>query len=612
MIDALIPWLAAAIALLWAYPWARWLARRDPLLTLLLTVTLSPGGLAWIMQGLAAISPALVAFWPVTGLLALGSGAGWWVLRSMDNSHRPRGNPNRPRGNPNRPRGNPHQAPDTPRDPDARHPLRLATILVVLLLVALTLFNAAYWPLGEDDALSLYAPMAYRFATTGQFGIIGGGNDAGLYNAYPQLIPLAMAYLQLAAGAPHEYAGRFVVAVLGLAMAGAACALGRELFGRRAGLAAAYLVAATPILLHWASAAYTDLPAGTYYTLALLFAWRMARRSGDREALLAGLLGGLAAFTKNSALLIAPTLAGWVIYTWWARWRDPAREAVRPRQAGLLAGGFLLAAGPWYGHALLAYGYLVPPTGWTSHAQHTLAALLGPALVFSQYMLNGALVVLGMGWQIVRLWRTRWAFEARAALLVGFSVPYWGVWWWLFSYELRFLLLIWGVLAVMGGGALLAGWEALSCRWQPSRRWQAPVRWLASRHLLRVLLPLLVVALALPAMRTAVDHKPALLRDPLMSDQARHLQQLGDRWLAVVWLQNNAPPGSRVLVADYKLTFGLLRAGLRPDFNDNSPEALVRGYDYWLASRWQQPDWIAASDLREVFAVDGYRVYAVP
>ena len=112
----------------------------------------------------------------------------------------------------------------------------------------------------------------------------------------------------LASGAPHEYAGRFVVAVLGLAMVGAACALGRELFGWRAGLAAAYLVAATPILLHWASAAYTDLPAGTYYTLALLFAWRMASRSGDREALLAGLLGGLAALTKNSALLIAPTM----------------------------------------------------------------------------------------------------------------------------------------------------------------------------------------------------------------------------------------------------------------------------------------------------------------
>ncbi len=579
MPETLIPWLAAVIALLWAYPWARWLARRDPVLTAVLTVALSPGGLAVTMLALAALSPALVAFWPVTGLLALGSGLGWWMLRRAIR---------------------PARLPSA--DPHARHPLRLVTILVIAGLVTLTLFNAAYWPLGEDDALTLYAPMAYRIAATGQFSIPGDTNSAGLYSAYPQLTPLVMAYLQLATGAAQEYAGRSVIAALGLALVGAAYALGRELFGRRAGLAAAYLVAATPILLHWAAAAYTDLPAAAYYTLALVFAWRLVSRPGGREALLAGLLGGLAAFTKNSALLIAPALAGWVAYSWWARWQDPARVggAVRPRHAGLLAAGFLLAAGPWYAHALLTYGHLIPPTGWTHQAQRTALTLLGPTLAPGQYMLGGVLTVPGMGWQIVRLARTRWAFEARAALLVGFSVPYWLVWWALFSYELRFLLLIWGVLAVMGGGALLAGWEALARSWSPPR------------GLMRVVLPLLALALALPAARISVDNKPALLRDPWMSDRERHLQQLGDRWLAVVWLQNNAPEGARVLLTDSLLYFGLLSDGLRPDLNDRFEREFVLTYDYWIASPWQEPEWAAEAGLREVFAVERYRIFVIP
>lgn len=579
---ALYSWLAVALALLWAYPWARWLARREIVLTVLLTVTLSLGGLAWIMQGLAAIFPGLVAFWPITMLVALAGGAGWIVLRRF--------------------------APVAPQhalsDSDERHPLRLVTILIVLALVALTLFNAAYWPLGEDDALSLYAPMGYRIATTGQFGAEGGPNNAGLYNAYPQLNPLVMAYVQLAGGAPNEYAGRFVMAVLGLGTVGVAYALGRELFGRRTGLAAAYLVAATPILLHWAAGAYTDLPSATYYGLALVFAWRLVQRPSARDALLAGLLAGFAAFTKNSGLLIAPALVGWVVYSYWAGRvvRDPAREVtpIKLPLAGALAAGFLLTAGPWYIHSQLAYGHMIPPTGWTTQAQHTLAALIGPALATGQYMISGVLVVLGIGWQMVRLWRSRWAFDPRAALLVGFTVPYWGVWWWLFSYELRFLLLVWPVLAVMGANVLLTGWAALSRRWTPSRT------------ALRVVLPLLVVALALPAMRMSVDHKPAILREPLMNDLDRHLEQLGDRWLAVVWLQNNAPEGASVLVSDYKLYFGLQRVQLAPDLNDHFEREFVAQHDYWLASPWQQPDWLADAGLREVYATDGYRVYAVP
>jgi hypothetical protein len=66
-------------------------------------------------------------------------------------------------------------------------------------------------------------------------------------------------------------------------------------------------------------------------------------------------------------------------------------------------------------------------------------------------MIGGLLGFAGLAALVWRLWRTRWRFDPAAALLVGFGVPFWLVWWWGFSYDLRFLLLIWPLFAVMGG-----------------------------------------------------------------------------------------------------------------------------------------------------------------
>ena len=168
--------------------------------------------------------------------------------------------------------------------------------------------------------------MSLRYVASGQF------SGAGLYDAYPPLVPLLMAFPHLAGGAPNEYTARFMVAALALAAIGAAYLLGRDLFGRQVGLAAAVLAASVPILPHWAASGYTDLPAGTYYTLAALFAWRTFRRPHPAHALLAGLLAGLALLTKNGGLLLIGLLPAWIVYTHWAaRWQaDPAGHRDRP------------------------------------------------------------------------------------------------------------------------------------------------------------------------------------------------------------------------------------------------------------------------------------------
>ena len=582
MIDQLLPWLAAIFSLLLAYPWVRWLlilpARRDnpqprdPLLTLLLTVGLSLGALTWLMMLLAALAPALLSFWRVTALGLIVHLTGWaaWQRR-----------PVKPR-------------PLRPADAGWwRRPVPLTALIIVLVLVGLTLFNAAYWPFGEDDTLTIYGPVAFRFATTGQF------SGAGLYDAYPVLGPLAFAYVHLAAGVPNEYAARFVVAALALVTVGGAYVLGRDLYGRAVGLTAAFLTITTPILTHWAASGYTDLPAGAYYVLTAVAAWRLFTRPHPAYAALTGLLAGLAAFTKNGALLLVGSLVGWVLYSYWVTWRRSSAEGwpIRGRHAALMAGAFALIAGPWYGHTLLSFGYLVPPTGWIDQAQHTLAALFAPLLNFRNFMLGGLLSIPGMAAMLWELWRSRWHFAPRPALLVGFSLPFWGVWWWFFSYDPRFLLMIWPLLAVMSGWLVVTIW-----RWLPER---------GQRLVLRAL-PFVLIVLALPAARMAVDHKPDILRDPFMDDLARHRVQLGERYDVARWLQDETPPDAAILLSDYWLYYHVLLSHPDVTFWPTVERDALAAFDYWVVRPdLPLPDWADAETVRPVFEAGGYIVYEV-
>lgn len=583
-LETLPAWVAALYSLLHAYPWARLGLgeRRDPVLAAVLTVALSAGSLGLIMLALAIVQTP-----PWFGLILVLSlafdAAGWLLLRRTSPRPSPRG---------------PHPPAPSPHMERGRHsPAALAAIAACAAIIGLTLFNAGYWPFYEDDTMTLYGPTALRYVETGRFS--GGG----LYDAYPPLVPLLMAFPHMAGGAPNEYAARFVVAALALGTLGAAYALGREIAGPRAGLAAAFLTASVPIVSHWAASGYTDLPAGTYATLAALFAWRAYRHARPADALLAGLLAGLAALTKNGALLLAGSLLGWVIYTYWAaRGKTACGEPLRARDALLIAGGWLLAAGLWYAHSLAAYGYLVPPTGWIDQADHSLRALFGPALTPSHFMIGGLLGFAGLAAQLWRLWRTRWRFDPAAALLVGFGVPFWLVWWWGFSYDLRFLLLIWPLFAVMGG--LLVDrsliWLEKNKGLKPlvGMRWRS---WLLAGAL---------IALSLPALWMSVDNKDDLLRAPLMDDSARHRVQLGARWDVIGWVRDNLPAEAAIVADDYRFVYHLMQDHPGIAHAALHAEADVHAFDAWIVGpETTLPAW--AAGLEPAFEAGGYRVYVL-
>lgn len=186
-------------------------------------------------------------------------------------------------------------------------------------------------------------------------------------------------------------------------------------------LHAALLVALTPQFLFVSGIVSNDSAAAATSTLALWAAARILRRGvTPRRALLLGLLVGLAALTKTSALLLLPLALATLLL---------APGTVRQKAAGalLMLGCAATVGGWWYGRNALLYG---DPLGLSRHVQTpwgrqtpaSLATLLGemPRLYRSfwgafgwghveyptwLYLALGGLVLLalaGWGWALLR------------------------------------------------------------------------------------------------------------------------------------------------------------------------------------------------------------------
>src|SRR5260221_9821814 len=189
------------------------------------------------------------------------------------------------------------------------------------------------------------------------------------------LVPLGYAFTHQAAGWRDEHLAALIPALLSVGVLGVAYLLGCELRNRATGLIAALLIAITPMYTHCAGVGYVDLPCGFFYGLSGLFLARYNRTRSWPDALLTGIMAGLAAFTKNSGLLVVLPIALFVVYHWWLARRSIAPPASSVRHVLLMAIGFLVTAGPWYAHTLAMAGVLVAPRRWPRRGGHPLAEL---------------------------------------------------------------------------------------------------------------------------------------------------------------------------------------------------------------------------------------------
>lgn len=200
-----------------------------------------------------------------------------------------------------------------------RHPLPWICAAALVLRLATLAFEP---PMVFDEG-------SYRAIATHLLAGDGYTDDGRGPETY--WMPLAVALhvvAQLLSSDVHV--ARALWALLGAASVAVAFLLGRQLFGERAGLVFAGLMAVYPYNLIFGMSASTEIP---NVLLLLLTAWLLARRA---HPLAIGLSYGLACLCR------APNLALLPLVLWWA-----GQPQGRLRRTAWFLAGFLVCAAPW-------------------------------------------------------------------------------------------------------------------------------------------------------------------------------------------------------------------------------------------------------------------------
>ncbi len=513
----LLGWMILGYILLAAWPWSRWATARSSsaedqlLLSLILSIGLGCGVLSLLMLwvGLFGIRIEAALITALYTAVMLPGWFRWWRERKHF----------------------PHKS-----EPDPLNGWQWLTLVSISLICAGIVFNAAYWPFSKADTLGIYHRYGTLIFETGALVPFAGRDDA-FYQAYPMHLPLIYAFSYLASGQINEYLARVIPALLAIGCIPTVYLIGKAVQGKQAGWISAFLLATTPTFVRWASSGYVDLPMAFYFTLAALFTLRLIQGQRRFDALLVGVTLGLAAWTKNAALVGIGLMALWALFALWQRWVGLQHVLI----AGLACA---VIAGPWYLRNWIEARLIVPPTAWIDQAQHSLQTLLAFITHPSDFGLTGWVVVGAViltsagliaqstiGGIASRLWsnrlqtgaytaqtlrpplRTFTAGNRSIALLLWLTIPFFGIWWWLVSYDLRFLLLFLPLLTVVAGGTTWHVWTTLLKPFQHSLRYA-----------------LLVIAMLLVGVSLwlSVEFKDDILRQPLMSDTDKRAIVLGD------------------------------------------------------------------------------------
>jgi 4-amino-4-deoxy-L-arabinose transferase-like glycosyltransferase len=478
--NELFPWLIVLLTVAAAYPTVHYLVHRNPqAYNLALAISLTPGfavGLiTLVMFWIALLGRQVTILETLLIYVALMLPGCVWFLRRLFNQSRV------------------WQAPT---------PDRIAYPL--LLIGSAILFNGIQWPFYTQDALGIYATQAHwLYETRGLIPL--ELTFFSFYQAYPMGVPFTYAFTYMLAGWEHEYLAKGLVTLLGVACIGAVYTLGSAVSSRRVGLIAALLLAFTPSFVRWASSGYVDLPTAYFYTLSVLFCWRMLRHSNWSDAILAGICIGLAAWMKNAALF------GIGLYGLWLLYQVLLSRRIEIRYGLLSLLSCCVIALPWYLRNWLNLGILIPATAWTDQAQPTLENVLIFISRPENYAVTGILILIGVVVTLLQFVQRILPSQDAHVLLLFFTLPYFAVWWLLVSYDPRFILLILPILCVVAAFPVETWWAHPS----PS-----------SKRRLHIPIMAAIILFTIYQMWIAVDYKQALLANPLM-DHAAKLEIIG-------------------------------------------------------------------------------------
>lgn len=342
-------WMSLGLGIPWAYALLDARCWHSRALLAALALTLGPACMtAWAlllgMLGAQLNQHLLTAPWLLAGslLLALLGAIIAWRKRQQRRYARPRHYP-------------------------ALAPEEKLLLLLLLGAVGLRWLHSAFWPFTAYDALWVYGYQGRLYFLE--------GNIPQSIAYYPPYLQLQFTTVQALIGAINDHAARMVLPFQHIGSILAAYLLGARLLSRRVGIFTAALWALHPHVGQWSFRADLEIPLTFSFTLAAVFFLRAWQAEQDpaarrREALIAGLMLGIAMFTKPTAgafiwgllllLIVALVMARFSLRAWLPRLQVAAWMGI----ACVPLGGLWYARNLLLGHDVLT----LPKAIWLTRA----------------------------------------------------------------------------------------------------------------------------------------------------------------------------------------------------------------------------------------------------
>ncbi len=337
----------------------------------------------------------------------------------------------------------------------------LLTWVIIGALVVILVY-LLYYPFIGDDTL-------VRYALQGKLIYLARSLPDTVWG-YPPLVPIAFATTWFAAGGINEHLAKIFQFVMAVGMLGATYLIAGRKGNRRRGLLAAAIVALTPMFVDYGSLAYTDIATTFPLTLAILAMIEWWESEKPFDALLAGLLLGVALFIKQSGVSWLASAAVVPVLKLITTRRQPVPDRWRKlfTALALILLPAILIAGPWYLRNVLIYGWenilpvagiyhqLLPQVGWLG---------ISPSLAYPDAFGYALTPFYTIGWvmgiylivvQGIRVLRADDQPTPVDLIFAAAAIPFWLAWWMKVSYDPRFLLLCLPVLAT---------WAAYPVEW---------------------------------------------------------------------------------------------------------------------------------------------------
>ncbi len=472
--------------------------------------------------------------------------------------------------------------------------------LALLAVGLIVLAQATYYPFTGDDEISRYGYFARLIYENQQLTAEARG--------YPFLLPIAYAITFFAADGLPEQAARVFPVLFSAITVLATYALARRWLGSAAARTAALILAATPLFIFWAPVGYVDIPSALYMVLTTyaVDCWRESRSL--RLAILTGFLAGLALWTKQAGFAALAVLGLIVAATAVAELRRgyPTR-VLRIVGHGLLMLCVALVGGGWWYIRNAIYdgwGAAVPGPGtfYTQQALNDLAHLLPFIAYFRDFgYLLAPVYILGLTGACLALVCNRLPRPLLQTLL--WSIPYTLLWWWLFSYDPRFLLTVLPYYAIAAGGVLAKLWTFVH------------------PHLSRSSATVLLTSAALIASGSGIwQARPGgallWLTEPTASYGERLARAKGDLYPAVAYLRDHAQAEARIYSMDGRLNYYLLDHDVTVGYPYTTEQ--LAGYDFFVVGSWARSvyrllDWEDSDVLLDLEGGAGFEeVFAGP